>query len=361
MESWSLAATSRPPAERSRLRTLRSPARKSIRSPARAARAASSNAASIAESSRGTSSTRPADVREVSRTRTTRRSRSGCQVRTTTLRLRALALQSMDRTSSPRTYSRNESNSVPWPRTRTADRPSRSRSRASRLGRCLRDSKGGSDRTAPATLRVAWREARPSGPGRRTVTPIARRSPRRRGRSGVRRLARSPGPSRIRCRLSVAPAVGCQESRTSPLTRRPPSLLATNTVSVGWPSRIVPTGRRTMDRMVGRGATAQSTRVTRVTASTHSQTVLRAGRSTTGTSPRRSRSGTRPEIAISGDASSWDRDRSQRRGQDLGHVDAFELGLGTQSESMHQCGVGECLHVVGRHEVPALQPGPGPC
>ena len=67
----------------------------------------------MAESSRGTSSTRPAEVREVSSTSTTRRSRSGCQVRTTTLRLRAVARQSIERTSSPWTYSRSESNSVP--------------------------------------------------------------------------------------------------------------------------------------------------------------------------------------------------------------------------------------------------------
>ena len=49
----------------------------------------------MAESSRGTSPTRPAEVREVSRTSTTRRSRSGCQVRTTTVRVRALARQSI--------------------------------------------------------------------------------------------------------------------------------------------------------------------------------------------------------------------------------------------------------------------------
>ncbi len=223
-------------------------------------------------------------------------------------------------------------------------------------------------RTAAVTGRSRPRCAWPGGTRGRAVRAGGRSRRSRAGRRGVadgaayEELARSPGPSRIRCRLSVAPAVGCQESRASPLTRRPPSLLATNTVSVGWPSRTVPTGRRTHgQRWSCRGATAQSTRVTRVTASTHSQTVLRAGRSTTGRSPRRSRSGTRPEIAISGEHSSRDRDRSQRRGQDLGHVDAFELGLGTQSESMHQCGVGECLHVVWRHEVPALQPGPGPC
>ena len=45
-----------------------------------------------------------------------RRSRSGRQVRTMTSAARAVARQSMERTSSPTTYSRSESNSVPWPR-----------------------------------------------------------------------------------------------------------------------------------------------------------------------------------------------------------------------------------------------------
>ena len=175
--SWRCAVTSRARADRTRERIRRSPATKSIRSPAREARAVRSRAASMAESRRGTSSTRPAEVREVSRTITTRRSRSGCQVRTTTLVVRALARQSIDRTSSPRTYSRSESNSVPGPRTRIAARPSSSRSLASRLGRCLRESNGGSDRTTPGTSSVRWRAASPSGPRARTVTPSAGRSP----------------------------------------------------------------------------------------------------------------------------------------------------------------------------------------
>ena len=208
---------SRAPASRSRARTRRSPATKSTRSPARAASAVSSSAASIAESSRGTSSTRPAEMREVSSTSTTRRSRSGCQVRTTTLRLRAVARQSIERTSSPRTYSRSESNSVPWPRTRTADRPSRSRSRASREGRCLRDSNGGT-RPDRARRRRAWPAAPPARAGPRVRSGDARRA----------QVAAAPGPQRRWSRACgrrgragagagcpVAPAVGCQASRTS--------------------------------------------------------------------------------------------------------------------------------------------------
>lgn len=89
-------------------------------------------------SRRGASPTRPADVRPVSRTRRMWRSRSGRQVRTATVDWRAVARQSMERVSSPGTYSRRLSNSVPSPRVRTLVRPSSSRRRASFEGRCLR-------------------------------------------------------------------------------------------------------------------------------------------------------------------------------------------------------------------------------
>ena len=214
--SCSRAAMSRAPADRSRARTRRSPATKSIRSPARAASAASSRAASIAESRRGTSSTRPAEVREVSSTSTTRRSRSGCQVRTTTLRVRAVARQSIERTSSPRTYSRSESNSVPCPRTRTAARPSSSRSRASREGRCLRDSNGGSDRTAPGTSSVRCLRRQPERPGEPHGHARRRAGRRAAGAAAAcaagrgRRGRAAPGAG-----CPWRPAEGCQASRSS--------------------------------------------------------------------------------------------------------------------------------------------------
>ena len=62
---------------------------------------------------------------------------------------RAVARQSIERTSSPRTYSRIESNSVPWPRMSSGVRPSSSRSRVSRDGRCAREWNGGSTRRRP--------------------------------------------------------------------------------------------------------------------------------------------------------------------------------------------------------------------
>ena len=136
-------------------RVTRSWARKSTWSPARAASAASSSAASMDQSRRGqppgsdavgSTPTRPADVRPVSRTMTMRWSRSGRHVRTTTSARRAVARQSIERTSSPTTYSRSESNSVPWPRISAGVDPSSSRNRANRDGKCLRDRNGGSTR-----------------------------------------------------------------------------------------------------------------------------------------------------------------------------------------------------------------------
>ena len=54
----------------------------------------------------------------------------------------------------------------PGPRTRTAVRPSSSRSRASREGRCWREANGGSVRTCQGTACEACRPASPSGPER---------------------------------------------------------------------------------------------------------------------------------------------------------------------------------------------------
>ena len=236
----------------------------------------------------------------MSSTSTTRRSRSGCQVRTTTLLVRADARQSMERTSSPRTYSRSESNSVPCPRTRTAERPSSSRSRASREGRCLRDSNGGSDRTAPGTSIRALLRRQPERPARAHREPDGAQvaaPPRLQRRT---KGARSPGESRTRCRLPEAPAEGCQASRSSARTRRREVLVATTRVSVGCPSRTEPTGRRSNDserRRRGEQPVGEDEEQHQQAAT--ATIVLMTGRSTTGTRPRTRSSGTRPEIAIS--------------------------------------------------------------
>ena len=104
----------------------------------------------------------------------TRRSRSGRHVLTTTSDRRAVARQSIERTSSPTTYSRSESNSVPCPRVNVGDMPSISRRLASRDGRCLRDRNGGSTRTRPGTGRDVCLPANPSGPIDRAVTDADR-------------------------------------------------------------------------------------------------------------------------------------------------------------------------------------------
>ena len=236
-----------PVAPCTRPRTTRSKTIRSTRSPARDARAASSRLDSNAVSMRGSSATRAAEVRPESTMITTRRSRSGRQVRTTRVapplagsRLRAVARQSIERTSSPRTYSRRLSNSVPGPRTITLVCPSSSRSRASRDGRCLRELKGGSTRIAPGTRMLACRAASRSGPNERTVTCAARRSPRRTGVSVTRNARRSPGGSATGRRVGRATADGCHASRSTPSTLRRPVFVTSSELSTVSPSRTRP-------------------------------------------------------------------------------------------------------------------------
>jgi hypothetical protein len=129
---------------------------------------------------------------------------------------RADARQSMERTSSPTTYSRSESNSVPGPRIMAADRPSSGRSRSSLAGRWRREVNGGSTRTRhgrrgslPGGEASGPRSARSRGrpAGRRGawvqhgVDAGVLRAVRRRGaassrprRSGARRRAAARGP-----------------------------------------------------------------------------------------------------------------------------------------------------------------------
>ena len=189
---------------------------------------------------------------------TTRRSRSGRQVRTTTSDRRAVARQSMERTSSPTTYSRNESNSVPRPRTRTGSSPSISRSRASRDGRCLRDRNGGSTRTVPASATDRCRPASPSGPIARNVTAADCRSPRRVGRSLVGTVAEAPRASISGWLRGSASALGGQASRTAPRNRRLPSLPIVMTVSTDSPSRTEAGPDRRRTSASGRAARAVS-------------------------------------------------------------------------------------------------------
>ncbi len=279
-------------------RTLRSWAMRSTRSPARDASAASSRAASIEASIRGTSPIRAAEVREVSSTMSTRRSRSGRQVRTTTSERRAVARQSIERTSSPITYSRSESNSVPAPRICTAVRPSSSRSRASRLGRWRREANSGSTRSRPGTSADRWRAASRSGPNERTVTRSASRSPRRVGSRGVTSRADSPGGRDTACRFRVAPADGCHASRTTPRTRCLPSLVTTRVDRDGWVSRTDPGTVRRTTRSRGEPASARSTSTASSTSTAQPSTTPYAGASSTGTTPRPARATARQDSTM---------------------------------------------------------------
>ena len=172
-------------------------------------------------------------VRPVSNTHSTRRSRSGRQSRTITCSARAVARQSIDRTSSPTTYSRSESNSVPWPRPRTTTWPSITRSRDSFSGRNRREWNGASTRSVQGGVsrrerrRLVCRKASPNGPYERTVTRTAGRSPRRVGVSSVTTSTASPGSIVTGVggvRVLRAPAEGTQASRITPRTGRTPRL-----------------------------------------------------------------------------------------------------------------------------------------
>jgi hypothetical protein len=210
-------------------------------------------------SSRGMSCTRPAAVRPVSRTSSTWRSRSGRQVRTITSDARAVARQSMERTSSPATYSRSESNSVPCPRTCTEVRPSSSRSRASRDGRWRREVNGGSARTVQATSWLPCRAASPSGPTARTVTRAGRRSPRRVGVSVTVKRRRSPAGTSTAWRAGSAPALGGQASRSTPRSRRGPGLCTVSRTVADRPSRTAVSPERSSRRSRTLAASARST------------------------------------------------------------------------------------------------------
>ena len=112
----------------------------------------------------GSTPTRPADVRPVSRTSTTRRSRSGRHVRTTTSARRAVARQSIDRTSSPIDVltQRVELGALTADQHAAAARRARAASPAATAGACATGTAAGS---GPARAPV---RALPAGQAERT-------------------------------------------------------------------------------------------------------------------------------------------------------------------------------------------------
>ena len=244
----------------------------STRSPARCARAVRSSAASRALSRRGSSPTRAADVRPVSSTRTTRRSRSGRYVRTATVCVRAVVRQSICRTSSPGTYSRSRSNSVPRPEPRSDTCPSTCRSRISFSGSNRRDVKGGSTRRRHGTTCRPWREASPSGPYERMVILAGSRSPRRSGTSVVTSRRRSPPASETRWLRGEEFADGGHASRTSARSRRDPAAVSVRAISTGSPRRpaVAPSRTSPMARTGPASTTSRTTSTSRTGAPTTS-------------------------------------------------------------------------------------------
>src|SRR5215469_2925131 len=356
------SATAESTAERGAPTTLarsrRSKAIMSTRSPAREASAVSRRVASMAASRRGTPPTRPADVRPVSSMTRIWRSRSGRQVRTMTSPRRAVARQSMDRTSSPITYSRSESNSLPWPRRSARCWPSSWRSRESFSGRCLRLRNGGRTRTVQGTGCLPWRAAMPSGPMERTVTTAATLSPRRSGASVVVSHAWPPGATWTRACGGSAPALGCQASLMTARSVRRPGFATARPTEARSPSR-----QRTSPDRVNRSARTEPARATSAaiaaTSTAFTAMISAAVRNARiSAAPARAASAARPVSAILD--SSGDGDGGEHGVYHAVGGGALQLGLGPQLDAMPQRRAGERLDVVGNHEVPACQPGPGP-
>ncbi len=153
-------------------------------------------------------------------------------------------------------------------------RPSSSRRRARRDGRCLRLANGGRARTRQGASRLACRPARPSGPSERTVTLPLWWSPRRVGASRVVRRRRSPAGMATVCREAVrelpgAQAEGYQASRIRARSGRRDGLPTSRSTSTASPRRTLGLPERSRVR---RRTGAASTRSVAIAASSGSMT-----------------------------------------------------------------------------------------
>ena len=160
-----------------------------------------------------------------------------------------------------------------------------------------------------------------------------------------------------RCRLSLAPADGCQASRTTPRDRTTPGVGERQRGrSPASPCRVRPTGRRTTCSAERAGASADVDGDRQRHQPSQAHTVLSSGRSSTGPMPSSTSTGNRQLI-----------EHQRGTGTDPNAVartwptaTPVELGLGSQGQAVHQRAVCQRLHVVWSDEVTAVQPGPGP-
>ncbi len=176
-------------------------------------------------------------------------------------------------------------------------RPSRSRSRASRLGRCRTDAKAGNTRTTPGTANECCRAAVPNGPNDLMVRRSVWRSPRRVGVSRTSIARRSPAASRRCALLSLAPADGCQASRRDARSVRFDPLMRTRRDVVVWPSRVGPVGVRWLRTRRGDAASTRSMTRHAMRTSSTTRNVSTCGASANGTTPSSATSASRPVIA----------------------------------------------------------------
>ena len=251
-----------------------------------------------------------------------------------------MARQSMQRTSSPSTYSRSESNSVPWP----ADPDRGAAVELAQPGQPDGQVLAGVERRqrpAPSAARERAPAGRPGRAGRCSARSPGRRAGRRgAGQQGGGQHGAAAGGRSRRCRLPVAPAEGCHASRSSPRHRRRPG--------VGDRERRLgrlaqPDRRRSGARRRDRAAAATRRAASRAATSSSDQQqpaghdrAGSAGRSTTGTTPsseqERDAAGDRHRRRlIAGPAPSRARDAST-----CVDGDALELGLGPQPEPVAQ-------------------------
>ena len=209
---------------------------------------------------------------------------------------------------------------------------------------------GGRTRMLPGTAMSALRPASPRGPADRTASPALRSSLRRRGSSEVTTRPEAPGSIRITAVPVVAPAVGCQASRTRMRRVRVPVLTTAAVTCDGWSRSTFVGPARVMFTRRGLGADSTSRPSRRRQNPSQAAAPAQAGipptePRITGTTPAPTSRGYRPVTYIR---------RSQRDACLLQDAlkqcldrDAFELGIRAKSQTVPPRGQQHRLHVVG--------------